>query len=89
MSARVTIDGVEYVPVSALSKNANETAKAIIRMFVSGYYVAGNCHRDGGEYKKGCDCAGCTGHNLAVQFLGGEPPCTEDAIIEELLLQLK
>lgn len=89
MSVSVTIDGVDYVPMSALSKDANETTKAVIRMFVAGYYVSGNYHRDGGEYKKGCDCAGCQAYKLAIQFFGGEPPCKEDAIIEELLLQLK
>lgn len=91
MKARVTIDGVEYAPMSVLSKDANETAKAIIRMIVGGYYTHIHCHVDGGEAKQNCDCSACNAHKLAMQFLGlmDTDSCNEEPIIEDLLLQLK
>lgn len=83
---KVTIGEQEYVPASALGNDANETARAIIRAHVSGYYHNSRCHVDGGAPKTHCDCSGCTIHRLAVQFLGEEPECKEETDSGFLLL---
>lgn len=84
---KVTIGGVEYAPLSKMSDGSDETSKAIIRMFTGGYYVSIRCSRSGYETSldEGCGCSNCQSFRIAVQFLGAEPPCKEEPIIESIL----
>ena len=75
---RVTIDGQEYVPASALSELSEDTAKAILRAMVSCYYAEIKCGTDGGSPKALCDCSRCHLHRVVIQFLGAPPACHEE-----------
>ncbi len=83
---KVTIDGVEYLPVSQFSEGADEKGKAIIRMLISGYYTNIDCHRDGkpAAMANNCECAGCHAFRTAVQFLGSEPVCRPEPLISAI-----
>jgi hypothetical protein len=83
---KVIIDGVAYVPASDLSQNADETAKALIRALVGGYYTTVQCHRSACPApRKGCDCAGCEITRAAITFVGGH---MEDWLSEPLISKL-
>ncbi len=70
---KVTIDGIEYLPVSEFGNDANQTARAIIGAFIGGWYNTPECGKDGGAPKEHCDCSGCHIYRVAVRFLGDIP----------------
>ena len=80
---KVTIDGVEYVPVGTFA-SGDELAKAVIRALVSGYYSSMRCNKDGGGPRTDCDCSECRIRQVAVQVLNGEPLCKSEPLIEKL-----
>lgn len=75
---RVTIDGIDYIPITEIRKGSSETAKAIIRMFVSDHYLQMTCLKSEGTVRSLCDCSVCHGHRIAVAYLGGEPKPKEE-----------
>ena len=83
---KVEIDGVAYVPISDLSQDADETAKALIRALVGGYYISVHCHINGEiAPRKGCECSACEITQAAINFVGGHP---EDWLSEPLISKL-
>ncbi len=47
-----------------------DTAKAIIRALIGGWYTHVDCHREGMEAPRPhCDCAGCRTARAAISFL--------------------
>jgi hypothetical protein len=75
---KVFIDDVLFLPARSIDANQDDTARAIIRALVSGYYNNLECHQDGKSPKPHCDCEGCRMYRVACQFLGGRPACDEE-----------
>ena len=85
---KVTVNGIEYVPLSAIAEvGGDETAKALLRMCVSGYYTNLHCHATGDDPRRNCDCSGCCAHRMIVSFLGGNVSCDEETDPGFILLE--
>jgi hypothetical protein len=83
----VTIDGVQYLPASAMGANADEKAKAVIRMLISGYYNSVDCSVTGAPVTEPnhCECSACHTLRTAVQFLGSVPKSEVEPALIDLL----
>lgn len=87
----VTIDGVEFVPLSMVAKTEEGSIeRALLRSMISGYYTYLTCHVEGNPILWPADhCPGnCSAHqlyHLAIQVLGGVPKSEAEPLIEERL----
>lgn len=82
--SKVSIDGVDYVPLGSIGIGANPVALAIIRALISDHYTSVYCHVDFGDPKKDCDCSSCRVYRIAVQFLGEKPASQKEGLLEDL-----